>query len=327
MPYSHTFFVPDYYPAFACKCGECRSTCCGGWGIALSMDDYFHVTGIDCSPELRRRLDIAFRPADPAPTPERYMMISYNWLGRCPLQRDDGFCALHRECGEGAIPAICRRYPRSIRVAPIHEVCTSTSCERTLELLFASDAPMSFRDVPLELIDEEFDENPAAHVPAEAYRAVRAKTFALLSDRTQSLDERLAAIAAMLGTTLPALTDADTAALFARFARTSSALQELESAFTDARFDLASVPEMDIYLEKILANHLFYKGFPHSFVDSKPRDEMAAAAAALALTRYAASRYLGKSGWNFERFIDCTARLYRMIEHSRFDETAARLVK
>ena len=327
MPYSHTFFVPDYYSAFACKCGDCRSTCCRGWGISLSMDDYFHVTGIDCSPELRRRLDIAFRPADPAPTPERYMMISHNWLGLCPLQRDDGYCALHRECGEGAIPTICRRYPRCIRIAPIHECCTSGSCECTLELLFASDAPFGFRDVELEFIDEEFDAHPAARIPAEEYREIRAKTFELLADRSRTLEARLAAIAELLGTTLPEVNDAAAEALFARFARTSSALQELETEFTDARFDPASVPEMDVYLEKLLANHIFYKGFPHSFADSKPRDEMAALSAALALTRYTASRYLGESGWSLERFVDCTAKLFRMIEHSRFDESAARLVK
>ena len=255
------------------------------------------------------------------------MMISYNWLGRCPLQSDDGYCALHRECGEGAIPTICRRFPRCIRIAPIHEGCTSTSCERTLELLLASDAPFALREVELELSEDTFDEHPAAHVPPEEYREIRARVFALLADRSKSLDARLGDIAAMLGTTLPTLTDADTEALYARFSRTSTALQELELEFSDARFDLAAVPEMEVYLEKILTNHLFYKGFPHSFADSTPRDEMAAAAAALALTRYTASRYLGGSGWDMERFIDCTAKLFRMIEHSRFDESAAKLVK
>ena len=51
------YLVPDYYPAFSCKMGACRSACCVGWPITFSLEDYFRLTGSECSPELRQRSD------------------------------------------------------------------------------------------------------------------------------------------------------------------------------------------------------------------------------------------------------------------------------
>ena len=60
MPFTHAFLVPDIYPSFRCKGGSCRSTCCKGWGISVRMEEYFRLLGMDCPPEIRRRLDCAF---------------------------------------------------------------------------------------------------------------------------------------------------------------------------------------------------------------------------------------------------------------------------
>ena len=40
----------DYYDGFACKCGQCRNSCCEGWEIAVGMQDYFRLIGLDCAP-------------------------------------------------------------------------------------------------------------------------------------------------------------------------------------------------------------------------------------------------------------------------------------
>ncbi len=40
-------FVPRYFPDFSCKMGACRSACCVGWPVSVSMNDYFAL------PELR----------------------------------------------------------------------------------------------------------------------------------------------------------------------------------------------------------------------------------------------------------------------------------
>ena len=37
--------VPDYYPSFVCKAGACRTPCCEGWPVTMSMGDYFRLLG------------------------------------------------------------------------------------------------------------------------------------------------------------------------------------------------------------------------------------------------------------------------------------------
>ena len=337
MSYKHTFTYPDYYPDFACKCGDCRATCCHGWGIALSQDEYFRVMNTECSPELRRRLDVAFRPAtNPAPTPERYVLISYNWLGKCPIQTDEGLCLLHRDMGEGAIPEICRRYPRCHRIAPVHECCTSTACEYTLELLWRDLAPVGFETGEVEVYDEDFDAPAAAAMSVEDYNFVRKIVFEIMSDRQMSIDDRIAALARRFGGIVPYLVmpREKAAELFYKLVSASGSLEDLrediEAYNADGsdvpRFDLDSITDIEIYLEKMLVNHLFYKAFPKSFPDSDMNAEIASLVALRGLHRFVSEAYLGVHGFTMDNFVDVTAKLFRMVEHSRFDENAAKFV-
>ena len=90
MPFTHAFLVPDIYPSFRCKGGSCRSTCCKGWGISVRREEYFRLLGMDCPPEIRRRLDCAFyAPKDPSP--ERFRLINPRFDGDCPLRAEDPF--------------------------------------------------------------------------------------------------------------------------------------------------------------------------------------------------------------------------------------------
>ncbi len=337
MSYKHTFTYPDYYPEFACKCGDCRATCCHGWGIALSQDEYFRVMSTDCSPELRRRLDVAFRPAtNPAPTPERYVLISYNWQGKCPIQTEEGLCLLHRDMGEGAIPEICRRYPRCHRILPIHECCTSTACEYTLELLWRDMEPIRFIIGEATVFDEDFDTPAAAALDTSEYELVRKIAFEIMGDRNMSFDDRIAALARRFGAVLPYLVmpEEKAAELFSNLVKTSGSLGELAEdveayvkADSDlARFNLDSVPNIEIYLEKMFVNHIFYKAFPRSFPDSTPTQEIASLVALRGLHRFVSEAYLAVHGFTFSNLVDVTAKLFRMVEHSRFDEVAARFV-
>jgi len=69
------YLVPDYYPEFSCKMGACRTACCEGWPISFSLSDYFRLLGVECSAELRRKLDCSMHLSD-HPTPEAYAQIS-----------------------------------------------------------------------------------------------------------------------------------------------------------------------------------------------------------------------------------------------------------
>ena len=37
----HEIWCPEYDARFHCKGGACRSSCCTGWGISLTQDEYF----------------------------------------------------------------------------------------------------------------------------------------------------------------------------------------------------------------------------------------------------------------------------------------------
>ena len=53
MQEDQQYLAPDYYPSFRCKQGKCRAACCEGWPISVTMNDYFTLLGVECSPELR----------------------------------------------------------------------------------------------------------------------------------------------------------------------------------------------------------------------------------------------------------------------------------
>ncbi|HIX91706.1 MAG TPA: flagellin lysine-N-methylase [Firmicutes bacterium] len=357
MSYTKIFRVPDYFPQFTCKCGDCRSTCCGGWGISLSLDEYLRLIGIDCTPELRRRLDTAFHIAD-NPSPERYALVTPRWDGHCPLQREDGLCMLQRECGEDMLPAVCRYYPRAPRTYPCFECSTSASCERTLELLFESDDPVRF--VETELTFKLELPTPDVTIDADYYINMRTLAFTTISDRTLDFSARLKRLGAELKAYdsrgfdqyAPDSTDSATAAdcaiadsaiadcskLFSALASDSTTLSQytevcstLAGSFHGSMYAALAMkyPKLDIYLEKLFCNHIFYKGFPCSLDEPRRHtlaDEFAPLCAVYSLCIYVAVAALPDEP-SLDDLVDVWSKLFRVIEHSRFDTFVSALMR
>lgn len=211
MSENNLYWTPDYYQSFTCKGGSCRRSCCEGWPISMSMKEYFRLLGIDCSPDLRRKLDTGLHLAD-SPSPERYAQLLPDWRGTCPLHRDDGLCALHAECGENALCEICRLYPRSPRHFTQPECACSNSCEHTIELLFARTSPLSFEQINLPIPAPEAVPgvpDPILH----HYLQLRRLCIDRLQDRSRPLDRRILRIGSMLGHLQPAFAALDEAAI------------------------------------------------------------------------------------------------------------------
>ena len=148
MKETHEYLIPDYYESFACKMGACRNACCEGWPISFSLDDFYHLTGSECSAELRRRLDTGLH-MKLDPTPEAYAEIAPRFDGSCPMRLEDGRCAIHAELGEDKLSLVCRLYPRGVRLEHGYECSCANSCEAVLELLFQRDEPVEF--IPREM--------------------------------------------------------------------------------------------------------------------------------------------------------------------------------
>ena len=139
----HEYLVPDYYPDFACKMVSFSNACCEGWPISFSLEDYYHLTGSECSKELRRRLDTGLH-IKLNPMPEAYAEIVPRFDGSCPMHMEDGRCAIHAELGEEKLSLVCRLYPRGVRLENGCECSCANSCEAVLELLFKRDDPIEF---------------------------------------------------------------------------------------------------------------------------------------------------------------------------------------
>lgn len=345
MPYTRYFLVPDYYTKFACKCGDCRSTCCSGWGITVSMEEYFSLLGRDCSPELRRRLDTAFHLAEQR-SPEHYAMVTPRFDGHCRLQADDGYCMLQRECGEDAIPAVCRYYPRAPRLFPFPECCTSASCELTLELLFSDSKPVEY--VPVELTFK-LPEPPESDFPADRYISIRLEAFALLGDRSRRFSERVRRLVYRLfeldGQSASKGSDAEPGVplvleFLSDLERTSENLKilmpevrEYYGSHSGSEALGKYVAGLDVKLEKLFVNHLFYKSFPNSFKSAENHlcEEAMALCMAVACTRLIAAARLDSRteipAVSETDFVDIVAQIFRVIEHSRFDECAVRFLR
>lgn len=188
----HLFRVPDYFPYFSCKIGTCRNACCQGWPISITLQNYFDLLGLDCSPDLRRRLDGGMHLAD-NPSPEHYAQFSPRYDGNCPLRMEDGRCALHADVGEAYQPDICRLYPRGIRLENGHLECScAASCEAVVELLLHRKEPITFVEKTFCLsLPPHLEERNIQFPTMGKDWEIRLYCIRLLQDRRLPLSERM----------------------------------------------------------------------------------------------------------------------------------------
>ena len=185
-----SYLVPDYYPYFQCKMGACRHTCCDGWPVSITINDYFRLVGVNCSPDLRRRLDTALVIV-PHPENEAYAEISPRYDGKCPLQLEDGRCGMQVELGEESLALVCRLYPRGVRNREYHECSCANSCEAVVELLLKHPDPIRFISVPLRFDLPE--PKKAENIFSDGGRGqdIRLYYIRIMQNRNMTLPDRL----------------------------------------------------------------------------------------------------------------------------------------
>jgi len=353
------FIVPDYYTTFTCKIDHCRSACCDGWPVTFSMADYFKLLSADCSPELKGRLDRSLHLTE-YPTEDEYGMILPRYDGRCPIRLPDGRCALQAEAGQDALPAVCRLYPRSVRTG---ECCCSNSCEAVIELL---DRPDSIRFQTIRQASVHAVPR-ANHFETDGREMeIRLWLIALMQDRSYPLKVRLARLNAGMRCMDEAMSARDSDAvgrlLSGEIAIDTPILQvhrnaglravkelletldamsdsireygelalrhfEAEGALSEeeiiSRLTKAS-PYWESWFENILVNHMFFSQFPFQDRPVSLVDETVALNAVYALLRFMS---IGAGDGTRERMTDIAAALFRLVDHTAFDQYTVPVLK
>lgn len=301
----------------------------------MSRAEYFRLLGIDCSPELRRRIDVAFRISE-HPTEEEYVYIAPSSDGNCRMMDENHLCMIHRECGEEFQPAVCRLYPRAIKTEnPAAAVC-SGSCEKVIEMLMEEPYPLPFTIRSL-------------HTTSAAPADIATDSFTMrrrcmdLWQEDGSDRERFEALAALLGgtddgfrvdSTVGFLTYArDLLEFFARgditlcdiadealerFRMTEGVSEASVKAFTEANARLAeAIPHLEHHYGNIMANHMLYASFPYvTDTDNYPGAFRGFAAVYVLLRFLCACAVFGDNVR--DSFVDITATVMRYVEHTDF---------
>ncbi len=129
--------VPAFYPAFRCKAGECRHSCCRGWEIDIDENT---LSAYQCLPGAwGERLRAAIAEEDD--TAHFRLTEEEN----CPFLRPDGLCDVILALGEDALCDICALHPRFYELIGPYELCgLGLSCEAVCELLLDLSHPLTF---------------------------------------------------------------------------------------------------------------------------------------------------------------------------------------
>lgn len=249
MKVTHEFLMPEYYTHFSCKMGDCRSACCVGWPISVSMQNYFRLLGIDCPKHLRDRLDVGLRMVD-NPTTDRYAQFSPRYDGNCPLRLDDGRCAIHAELGEEVLPDICRLYPRGIRNDRDLECSCANSCEGVIEMLFNESEPIKFIKQTLTVDVPESKAHPPMFDTLGRGQEIRLCFIRVLQDRRYPLAKRLLNLYPIIEEIEAAMKNKDGAAIDA-----------VISSVSAGEADFSRDVPMDAPLDAPLEDEKFLHGF------------------------------------------------------------------
>lgn len=122
-------YVPDYYPLFHCKAGNCRHTCCIGWEIDIDDDS---LSRFHAMPDVWKHVESAETPH-----------IRLEAGERCPFLDDEGLCSMILKYGEDALCKICRDHPRFRNYwTTREEVGLGLVCEEAARLILTRETPM-----------------------------------------------------------------------------------------------------------------------------------------------------------------------------------------
>lgn len=370
---THDFLVPDYFFDFNCKMGACRNACCQGWPVTFSMQNYFSLLGIECSKELRDRLDRSLKILE-RPTEEEYAFLSHNYEGNCSIRMGDGRCPIHAHLGEEYLPDVCRLFPRGFRLDEgKYEVSLSNSCEAVGEIFYCKKDPIRFSEksmcVALPTLGKRH-----THFETQGHsREIRLFLISIVQNRSFSLPVRLLQLGSILKSIESILSQKDEIKLKMLLRSKNDKLISFDPRLTkedltegleiakkainiidkhsnsikdygtraleffsndsdsfSLYFDAKKVieeafPDLEIFFEHLLVNHMFFSLFPFQDRPDTLYQEFVTICAVYTLLRFLV---IGNCGEKFDKntLIDTASAFFRHVSHTDFERFVSKLL-
>ena len=179
--------APDYYEEFKCIAGECRHSCCIGWEIDIDSKTaakYKKIHG-DLGEKLNKSIVY-----------ENDGTVHFR-LGkdeRCPMLNSDGLCDIILESGESGLCQVCNDHPR-FRNFYSHrtEIGLGLCCEAAAKLILGKSDK-----VKLVRLKDNNEQKNCNYEETEFFK-IREKVFAILQERSKSVEDRVNAMLDMFG--------------------------------------------------------------------------------------------------------------------------------
>ena len=243
----HYDLRPAYYDRFQCLAGACRFSCCKGWNITFNKKDYLALKRQEGSDELTANLTRNVRRIRQGPNAGRFYGEFDMSGGTCPLLREDGLCSLQLEKGHGALPEVCRVFPRTQAYSDSGylERRLTPACEAVLELLWDLPDGVDFVADPLPPREQKEGRFQAGTALLPRTQDVRSMCIDLLQDRRYPLAQRIL----LMGLALKELADGEED-VDGWLARTRTLADDPE---TDRRLQL---PDQQKTLSMFLTNNI-----------------------------------------------------------------------
>ena len=243
----HYDLRPAYYDRFQCLAGACRFSCCKGWNITFNKKDYLALKRQEGSDELTANLKQNVRRIRQGPNAERFYGEFDMSGGTCPLLREDGLCSLQLEKGHGALPEVCRVFPRTQAYSDSGylERRLTPACEAVLELLWDLPDGVDFVADPLPKSKTRTLIMGTSGPLRLRFQELRSACIDLLQDRRRPLAQRIL----LMGLALKELADGEED-VDGWLARTRTLVDDPE---TDRRLQL---PDQQKTLSMFLTNNI-----------------------------------------------------------------------
>lgn len=191
-----TALMPLCYKDFHCLAAACRNNCCHGWEISFGKKDYLKIKHSAKSPELKAILAEGMSRLRNSNINGVYAHFNVGGEGTCAFQTAEGLCRLQLECGEQALPLVCRMYPRKTFYTTVaKELALSPSCEGVLALLW--DLPQGIDFLEEDLPPQEYGTVKASPW-LERFADVRSFCVDVLQERSLPLFRRMQLLGLLL---------------------------------------------------------------------------------------------------------------------------------